>query len=93
MPQFPLDGLVDSSQWTQPVASNLGRVSYECEHDRFLLQTATSGESRSHMKYFLLMSFIAILATLNIGYYNEVTEGEIRLFYFLKISYTKHEIS
>jgi hypothetical protein len=40
------------------------------------------------MKYFLLLSFIALLAALNVGYYNEVSDGEVNTIFFVKKSPT-----
>jgi hypothetical protein len=40
------------------------------------------------MKYFLLTALLAILAILNVGYYNEVSEGEVREIFFIKKSPT-----
>lgn len=40
------------------------------------------------MKYVLLASFLALLAILKIGYYNEVSDGEVHTIFFIKTSPT-----
>ncbi|MDB6141774.1 MAG: hypothetical protein JWP80_818 [Pseudomonas sp.] len=40
------------------------------------------------MKYALLAGFLALLAILNMGYYNEISEGEVHTIFFIKKSLT-----
>lgn len=40
------------------------------------------------MKYLLLTSLLILLAVLNIGYYNEVSDGEVNTIFFIKKSPT-----
>lgn len=40
------------------------------------------------MKYFLLTILLVLLAVLNTGYYNEVSDGEINTIFFIKKSPT-----
>lgn len=40
------------------------------------------------MKYFLLISFLVLLTIINVGYYNEVSDGETNTIFFIKKSPT-----